>query len=821
MNQIENPQLQLAFDFVQYTNKNIFLTGKAGTGKTTFLHNLKNVTPKRMVIVAPTGVAAINAGGVTIHSFFQMPFGPHIPGSTFSPDQKGSFNQRKMSKEKINLIKSLDLLVIDEISMVRADLLDGIDEVLRKYKDRFKPFGGAQLLMIGDLHQLSPVIKDDDWNMLKIYYDSIYFFSSKALQNTQPVNIELKHIYRQSDASFIEILNQVRNNNLDAITLKKLNDRYIPDFNPCEEDGYITLTTHNASALEINHSKLKTIKNASFIFSATIKDEFPEYAYPTEVKLDLKVGAQVMFVKNDTSWEKSYYNGKIGKILSISDELITVKCPTDEFKISVPRAEWENVKYTLDPDSKTINETVVGKFIQFPLKLAWAITIHKSQGLTFEKAIIDANASFAHGQVYVALSRCKTFEGLVLRSPISNSSIKTDGTISEFTNKVTRNEPGSQQLTQSKITYQKSLLLTLFDYKFSKYWLSQFIKIITENANIIDAHIISELNDIEAIADKEIFTVSEKFKTQLNNLFLQNNLPEGNEDIQDRVKKASIYFSTQTTNLLQKLKTIVIETDNKVVNKSIFDALEHLQKELFIKIAGLQSCVNGFSTIAYIQATANADIDFIVKSQQAPASKISVPKHVAHSELYVELKTWRDELAEQNDMIEYMIIPHKTILELVSRLPVTKTELKQIKGIGKAKIAQFGEEIISIISAYCEKNNIKSTQQEIIKKPKIEKPDTKTISFKMYQTGKSIDTIAQERNLAVTTIQSHLSHFVGTGDLNVTDFVQGNIIEAITEFLRQNQTRSLSAIKESFGDIVSYADLKFIFKHLENLENQK
>ncbi len=297
----QNSQLELAFDFVQYTDKNIFLTGKAGTGKTTFLHQLKNTSLKRMAVVAPTGVAAINAGGVTINSFFQLPFGPYIPGNTAKTEHK------RFSKEKINLIKSLDLLVIDEISMVRADTLDHIDEVLRRFKDHKKPFGGVQLLMIGDLHQLSPVVKDEDWAILKSYYPNLFFFSSKALMATQPVSIELKHIYRQVDSNFIDLLNSVRQNQIDENVLKKLNQRYIPDFNPGDEEGYITLTTHNKSAQEINEGKLKELNSPVHTFNAVIQDDFPEYSYPTVAELELKKGAQVMFVKNDPSRERSAF----------------------------------------------------------------------------------------------------------------------------------------------------------------------------------------------------------------------------------------------------------------------------------------------------------------------------------------------------------------------------------------------------------------------------------------------------------------------------------------------------------------------------------
>lgn len=386
METINNPQLQLAFDFVQYTGTNIFLTGKAGTGKTTFLHNLKKKSPKRMIVVAPTGVAAINAGGVTIHSFFQMPFGPFIPAdfaknsSPQEEDKIASRHNQKFNREKINIIKSLDLLVIDEISMVRADLLDGIDEVLRRYKDRYKPFGGVQLLMIGDLQQLAPVAKDDEWNLLKDYYNTVFFFSSKALQKTKHITIELKHIYRQSDSIFIAMLNKIRENNIDDKTLGELNKRHIPGFDPEEKEGYITLTTHNYQAQEINESKLRKLSAKSHSFNAKIEGEFPEYSYPTEFELILKTGAQVMFVKNDSSPDKQYFNGKIGRVTNFSEGIIYVKCSGEPSPIQVEKEEWQNTKYSIDDKTKEIKETVAGTFVQYPLKLAWPLQYIKVRG---------------------------------------------------------------------------------------------------------------------------------------------------------------------------------------------------------------------------------------------------------------------------------------------------------------------------------------------------------------------------------------------------------------------------------------------------------
>jgi uncharacterized protein YpbB len=831
MNTEKNPQLALAFDFVQYTDKTIFLTGKAGTGKTTFLHNLKKVSPKRMVVVAPTGVAAINAGGVTIHSFFQMPFGPYISedlqrqssGSDLNP-QSSLATQKKFNREKIHLIKSIDLLVIDEISMVRADMLDGIDEVLRKYKDRSKPFGGVQLLMIGDLHQLAPVIKDDEWNILKKYYDTVYFFSSKALQKTKAISIELKYIYRQSDAYFIDILSKIRHKTIDTETLKALNQRYIPNFEPKDEDGYIILTTHNANAHETNQSRLNKIKHKSHIFKADVEADFPAFSYPTEERLELKKDAQVMFVKNDSSHEKLYYNGKIGKITRIADDIVYVKCPADKSEIPVGIEEWQNVKYSVDSETKEIRENVAGSFKQYPLKLAWAITIHKSQGLTFEKAVIDANASFAHGQVYVALSRCKSFDGLVLSSPITLASIKTDDTIAEFSNDINTNPPGKQELADSKFTFQKSLLYELFDFKKIQNSFYYFKKNITDNANIIDAAVINDLSSVEIVAINEIYAIAEKFRLQLEQLSIKNILPEENTELIERVKKAAIYFAEKTDTILYAFtRNINFETDNKAVKKTINESLEFFQKEIFIKLLSLKSSINGFKTIEYLRVKSNAEIDFKASLKTVKTTKTTFAKDLPHALLYAELKQWRDIIADEHNYPVFMVLPHKAMMELLAHLPTSLPELENIKGIGKKKVKQFGNEIIEIIREYCENNVIEKPQIEIKIKPvknKAEKPDSKKLSFEMAKAGKTIQEIAKVRNFSISTIEGHLAHYIATGDLDIHSFVSKEKAKAISDYFAKNKTISISKAKTDLGNKVTYAELKFVMKYLEYLGKQ-
>ncbi|MCX6304939.1 MAG: HRDC domain-containing protein [Bacteroidetes bacterium] len=819
----QNEQLLLATEFVQCTNKNIFLTGKAGTGKTTFLHNLKKITPKRMVVVAPTGVAAINAGGVTIHSFFQLSFAPAVPASiqprNASHPGEERF-QRKFNREKIRLIKCIDLLVIDEISMVRADILDAIDEVLRKYRNHYLPFGGVQLLMIGDLHQLSPVIKETEWSILRNFYESAYFFDSHALKKTNPVTIELKEIFRQSDSHFIGLLNKVRENTIDRQTITELNTRYIPGFNPGEAEGYITLTTHNANAYDMNQVKLKSISGPSQFFQAEIEDDFPPHDFPTEEQLELRPNAQVMFIKNDLSAEKQYYNGKIGKITRMTDELVFVKCPSDDAEIAVGRVRWENVKYTLDESTKEIKENIVGSFTQVPLKLAWAITIHKSQGLTFDKVIIDANSAFAFGQVYVALSRCRTFTGIVLSTPIAVSGIKTDALVLNYSHEAQQQEPGPGELFESKFLYQKDLFFELFDFKLTRYRFETLLKLVRENPNILDPSLITNLLAMKNQCDATLFEVAEKFKVQLSNLMKPLVLPENNDDLQERTRQAVRYFSTTIkTHLSGSLGNLAIDTDNKAVKKLLTEAAEKLQKEVFIRLSCLENCKLGFETISYIKMRSNADVDFRPSVQQKTQFQQQSSKSIPHPELYAELRKWRDNLADERDIPKYMVLPQKSMLDLMQKLPATLPELKTIKGIGQAKINQFGEEIITIINTFCSDHDIVPAQIEIPAVEKKAKVNSGKLSFEMFRAGKTVAEIAALRSLSTSTVEGHLAPYVGTGDLMVSEFVHAEKLNRVLDYISANPHKTLGEVKSAMGDTVTYADLKFIFQHLSHLNS--
>jgi len=584
-NLFNTPQLKRAFEFTEYTGCHIFLTGKAGTGKTTFLQNFKEASSKQMIVVAPTGVAAINAGGVTIHSFFQLPFGPYLP--EFQTNG-ASGSVQKLSQMKKDIIRNLELLIIDEISMVRADLLDAIDATLRRFKDHFLPFGGVQLLMIGDLQQLPPIVPKEDKQLLQNYYDTMFFYGSRALQRTNYTSIELTHIFRQNDSQFILLLNKIRDNAIDEITLEKLNERYNPQFNPSDDEGYITLTTHNKQAKKINSARLDKLSKKPFVKNAKIDGDFPAHAYPTDSELTLKIGAQVMFVKNDTSMDKLFYNGKIGNVVDVTDEYIYVKCPEDTENIAVESMEWRNIQYSIDEEKETIKETVIGRFKQYPLKLAWAITIHKSQGLTFEKAIIDANAAFAHGQVYVALSRCKSLDGIVLISPITRTCIKHDYGVLQFMNNIDNECSDENFFDQCKFDYQLLLLKKLFNFKPIEQHIASILKIIQKNKKLFDSELIEIISQVDESFRNEIVDVSYRFEKQIDRLVAENANIAENDLLKERVKKGCTYFSEKIESILVTfLKEVSIDIDNKTVDKSVKKYLSALGKDIMTKLAHL------------------------------------------------------------------------------------------------------------------------------------------------------------------------------------------------------------------------------------------
>lgn len=696
-----NEQLELAYDFLRYTGENLFLTGKAGTGKTTFLRNLKQMSPKRMIVVAPTGVAAINAGGVTIHSFFQLPFGPYVPGKEKVERSGEKTFVHKFSKEKINILKSLDLLVIDEVSMVRADLLDALSDVLCRYRNRDKPFGGVQLLLIGDLQQLAPVVKEEEWNLLRNYYKSPFFFNSLALQQTSYYSIELTHVYRQTDEEFIRLLNKVRDYQADEATLQALNRRYLPDFKPAKEENYITLTTHNAQAQLINGGKLEALPGKSFSYLAEVEGEFPAYSFPTDERLILKKGAQVMFVKNDSSSEKKYYNGKIGQVTDITSERIVVSCPGDPSPIRVEREEWTNTKYTVDPDTREIIERVEGTFRQYPLKTAWAITIHKSQGLTFEHAIIDASAAFSHGQVYVALSRCKTLEGLVLSSPLKPETVIHDQTVSSFTEQVEKNQPGKEELERSRRMYFMELLAEQFDFQLLGRRLGQTAYVLNTHLASFYPDLIRRYYKVKEEFAKEVVSVGNKFQEQLCRLVLEKEDYEQDPAIKDRIAKGVEYFEEKIGVSVEALfKDTRPESDNKEVRKAVNDALGRLQTELEVKLRTLAITRQGFTVKGYLETRAKAVMEKPALKAVKQSEKVEISADILHPVLYEWLREWRKEEAARLNLPAYMILQQKALLGVCNFLPVSQKELLKIPGIGKGVVEKHGRALLEIVDKY-------------------------------------------------------------------------------------------------------------------------
>ncbi len=569
----QNNELRTAWDFVESTGRSIFLTGKAGTGKTTFLKTVMEHSRKRPIVVAPTGVAAINAGGVTIHSFFQLPFSPYVPGAKV--ESKFDFG-----KEKRKIIASSDLLIIDEISMVRADLLDAIDAVLRRFREHGQPFGGMQLLMIGDLAQLTPVVTPEDERMLKPYYDTPYFFGSKALQQIDYVTIQLSHVYRQQDESFIALLNEIREGHPSPEALSKLNSRSLtPGPSPKGEgSGYIRLTTHNNLANFYNESELQKLPGRSYQYRAEVKGTFPEYSYPTAETLVLKEGAQVMFVKNDPSGEHNYYNGRIGRVMEASENRLTVYCEGDAEAIEVEPLEWENMRYTLNEQTREIESEVQGTFKQLPLRLAWAITIHKSQGLTFDRAIIDANQSFAPGQVYVALSRCRTLEGLVLASPLEPRAVINDERVDSYiAQQEYQAERSIQQLPALKQEYERYLLMQLFDFRAILLLEESMVRIFAEFFYHSHASL-KQLHD-QTLFDlrQRVLEVAVKWQQKIQAMPIAS---LRDADFLNRVKRSAEYFADQLRDILTKPieLSVKVETNNKQASRRLNNALPDLKQ---------------------------------------------------------------------------------------------------------------------------------------------------------------------------------------------------------------------------------------------------
>ena len=711
-----NPELDLAWRIVENTGMHMFLTGKAGTGKTTFLKELKRRSPKRMVVTAPTGIAAINAEGMTLHSFFQLPFAPYIPDTVFNAG-KDAYRYR-FSKEKIRIIRSIDLLVIDEISMVRADLLDAVDSVLRRYRSSHLPFGGVQLLMIGDLQQLAPVVKAEEWELLSKHYDTPYFFSSRALAETQYATIELKQTYRQTDAHFLNLLNRVRTNTADRRVLEELNRRYKPQFVPPKEERYIRLTTHNILAQNINERELGKIDRPTFVFNAVITGKFPEYSYPTDETLTLKQGAQIMFVKNDRSPEKRYFNGMIGEITAIDEKGFYVRSKDYPEEIRVEQEQWDNSRYTLNEKTMEITEEIEGTFSQFPVRLAWAITIHKSQGLTFSHAIIDAHDSFAHGQVYVALSRCRTLEGMVLSTPLGSGAIICDNTVERYTSGIERRTPSGDNIGEWEKRYFHQLLSELFGFSQVSQCFEDVQRLLVEHFHRLYPQTLERFNALSPVLQEKITDVSLRFANQYTRLVSEQTDFASSTLLQQRLMQGATYFAQELLPFVELAQGLSLPTDNKTLKKRVDETTDKFRHAVSLKHSLLEHVrEHGFQTGDYLKRKAILALETEEDETSAPAkksakkskeTKLEVPEDILYPNLYKHITTWRGKKAREAGLPAYCILQQKAVLGIVNLLPDTPKALHRIPYLGKVSIEKYGDELLEIICRYMKDNDLKT-----------------------------------------------------------------------------------------------------------------
>ena len=828
-----NTMFQLALSLVNQSTRNIFLTGKAGTGKTTFLRYIREHCAKQMAVVAPTGVAAINAGGVTIHSFFQLPLSPFIPedngrSSSNSDDvtsTAGLIDRLRMNREKIRVLEELELLVIDEISMVRCDTLDAIDTVLRYIRKRpLQRFGGVQVLFIGDMFQLPPVTRDDIWQWLSGYYRSPYFFDSRVLQDELPVYIEFNKVYRQSEEHFIRLLNQVRNNEVDEEGARLLESRYLPEFTRSPQDGYIILTTHNEIVREINTAELRKLPGFHSSFGAEVNGDFPPNSFPADEHLVLCPGAQVMFIKNDTDRGKRFFNGKIGIVTRIEGEKIWVQCG-DEAEIEVKREQWENIRYTVNQASRAMEEESLGSFSQFPLRLAWAITIHKSQGLTFEKAIIDAGKAFAPGQVYVALSRCTSLEGLVLKSRINSSSLRTDSRIVQFAHNSASAERLRQELAAATYQTRVDLVFLVFDFKKESGQVNEVGAFVRKQGSSFLQESIPWIEKLE----QGIATVREtggKFHEWIRQQLLLPLTIDENTQLSERVKRAAVHFSSELQQMVVHLQNCSISTDNKNHAREVNEGL----RELFASITFHQFMLQDFSIDMDLDGWQQRKRSFV-----QPSFSINVyggaaeaRKNLKHPALYWQLKQLRDSISSKKDQPLYLVASSKTLEELVRYLPQTEEELEQISGFGKVKIRSYGKDFLELIRAYSEENGLSSSipekkqakknvaekekpvKEKRLKEPAKQKMDTKAESFRLFREGKSINDIAGLRSFTVQTIENHLAHYVQRGEISIEELVPAENIQTINEAIGRLELVTIGSVKSAVGESISFGDIRMV-----------
>ncbi|KUJ62509.1 helicase [Flavobacteriaceae bacterium CRH] len=739
--------------FINQTQKSIFLTGKAGTGKTTLLREIIATTHKNTVVVAPTGIAALNAGGVTIHSMFQLPFSAFIPtydeSSQFTETVKFENKETlrrhfKMNNVKRNVIKNMELLIIDEVSMLRADLLDAIDFMMQTVRRNSHAFGGVQVLFIGDLLQLPPVIRDEEWRTLRNYYKGKFFFHSHVIQQNPPLYIELSKIYRQSDDTFISVLNNLRNNQITPQDIQVLNEYVKPDFDLKNNPGYITLTTHNAKADSMNEQAINDLEGNEFSFQPFVVGDFPEKIFPVEENLKLKVGAQVMFVKNDLSFEKRYFNGKMGVIKSLSPEEIFVHFPEENKTIEVEKYEWKNIRYKVNDLTKEVEEEVLGTFAHYPLKLAWAITVHKSQGLTFEKAALDVSQVFLPGQAYVALSRLTSLNGLILLSALQMNGISNDQDVMDYAlNKATEDVLKNSLHFETK-NFIHNYLINSFNWTdLAQEWRNHRFSYNENAANsekakhAVWAH--KRLETIDALVDP-----SQKFVHQLNKIFNKETVDLF--FVQERVMAAYDYF-------FKPMDKLVTDLLNKMAEIQKFKKVKEFYEEL--------AFLDDLQTKAVLR------------------------------------------LMKAKLLIEIVVAG-----ESISKEKLSSTAIKNYKLDKVAKIREeFNMANTDIFKT--EEPAVRYTARKLDKnEPKTVKKTTVEETHDLWLEKNSIQDIARIRKLTAQTIEMHLIKLIQAKKVEISDVLPYDKILALREAFEFYQEESLNGLKEKHGDEFTWDELK-------------
>lgn len=743
---------QLAAKFVNLTSRHIFLTGKAGTGKTTFLRSLISLTHKKAVIVAPTGIAAINAAGVTIHSLFQLPFGTFLPKvlPTLNVKDYQHYHTPKsiikhlsMNATKRRILLDLELLIIDEVSMLRADLLDAIDTVLRYIRKNNTNFGGVQLLFIGDLHQLPPVVKNDEWSLLAQVYKSAYFFDALALEKNPPVYIELEKIYRQADETFIHLLNNLRNNQTTDQDIALLKTYYKENYKPVLTDNYITLTTHNNKADTLNRNSLKELGGKSYFFNATIEKEFAESAFPAEKSLELKVGAQVMFIKNDPTGDQRFFNGKIAVVKKLGSDFIEVLPDGATYNLTLEKYTWKNIKYNTNKTTNEIEEEIAGTFTQYPLKLAWAITVHKSQGLTFDKAIIDIGDAFAPGQIYVALSRLRSLDGLVLTSLIANRGIRQDQNVTFFARTKELQEDLSVQIRKESDAFLKHSLMESFNFATLDNYVFEHVFSYTkdEKRSTKQTHLpwaVKLQQDLMALKVN-----ADKFLKQIDRLFIPGDA-ESLKTLLERAEAAENYFNPQL----------------QAMSDSIFELIETVKTQK--------------QTKEYLGELIDMEAMFYEQYKKIKKAKAMLTATNAQQELTKEEVLALYTSAKREEQI-------KTAYTLANK--------EQSKGPR--------EDFYDIPSAIRK-----------AKVPKEPKEDTKEVTLGLFKDGKNVTQIAAERKMSTGTIEGHLAYFVARQEVKATELVPAKRLDEITATIAKLKSIKLNEVREALGKSYTFGEIK-------------